>query len=390
VRRGVLPKHRIAARFRGGEQVSGVQSLIDEVETSFRSGTASSRAEMLRRITDLFLAGAGSFEEQQVGVFDDVLCDLIGKIEREAVATLSQDIAAHANAQRALSRRLSQHDDIAVAGPVLRHSVVLSENDLVEVARTKSQSHLEAIANRAHVSERVSDVLIDRGNSAVLTTVAGNTGARFSVRGYNSLLGTAENDANIASAVIGRSDLTPEMFRKLVAQASATVQRKLLANADPGMREKVQGVVQLITVDISRKSDRAVSMRGQAGSQLKTIDKGKLREELVDYATAGRAGETATALAALSELSIDAVRRLLNRRDYELLLIVCKACGLGWVAVRALLDLAAQSRDEFSFNSAGYLDQYNKLSREAADRVMRFLKVRKTASSADIKKMMAG
>jgi uncharacterized protein (DUF2336 family) len=346
---------------------------------------------MLRRITDLFLAGADSFEAQQVSVFDDVLCDLIGKIEREAVATLSGDIAAVPKAPRMLSRRLAQDDDIAVAGPVLRHSVVLGESDLVELARTKGQSHLEAIANRSHVSERVSDVLIDRGNSTVLTTVAANTGARFSPRGYNSLLSKAENDANIASAVIGRSDLTPEMFRKLVAQASAAVQQKLVANADPTMREKVQGVVQLITVDISRKADRAVSMRGtQAGSQLKAIDKGKLREELVDYATAGRAGETATALAALSELSTDTIRQLLNRRDYELLLIVCKACGLGWVAVRALLDLAAHSRDEFSFNSAGYLDQYNKLSREAAERVMRFLKVRKAASSTDIKKMMAG
>jgi hypothetical protein len=233
--------------------------------------------------------------------------------------------------------------------------------------------------------------VIDRGNSTVLTTVAANAGACFSPRGYNSLLGKAESDANIASAVIGRSDLTPEMLRKLVAQASATVQQKLLANTDPTMREKVRGVVQLITVDISRKADRAVAMRGtQAGSQLKAIDKGKLREELVDYATAGRASETATALAVLSELSNDTVRQLLSSRDYELLLIVCKACGLGWVAVRALLDLAAQSRDEFSFNSAGYLDQYNKLSRESAERVMRFLKARKAASSADIKKMMAG
>jgi uncharacterized protein (DUF2336 family) len=369
--------------------VSGVQSLIDEVEASFRSGTATSRAEVLRRITDLFLAGADTFEERQVGVFDDVLCGLIDKIEREAVAKLSQDIAELPRAPCMLSRRLSRHEDIAIAGPVLRHSVVLSENDLVEVAQNKGQLHLEAIANRSQVSERVSDILIDRGNSIVLTTVAGNTGARFSTRGYKSLLGKAENDASIASAVLGRSDLTPEMFRRLVAQASATVQQRLLASADPRTREKVQGVIQSITVEISRSGDRAVSVRGSQGSQLRTIDKGKLRAELGDYAASGRPSEAATALAALSELSIDTVRQLLTRQDYELLLIVCKACGVGWVAVRALLELAAQSRDEFSFNSAGYLDDYNKLSRESAERVIRFLKVRKAASGAEIKKMMA-
>jgi len=369
--------------------VSGVQSLIDEVEASFRSGTASSRADVLRRITDLFLAGADTFEEQQVGVFDDVLCGLIDKIEREAVAELSQDIAELPRAPAMLTRRLSRHDDIAIAGPVLRHSKVLSENDLVDVAQNKSQLHLEAIANRSQVSERVSDILVDRGNSIVLTTVAGNIGARFSTRGYKSLLGKAENDASIASAVVGRSDLTPEMFRRLVAQASAAVQQRLVASTDPRTREKVQGVIQSITVEITRSADRSVSMRSSQASQLRTIDKGKLRAELGDYAAAGRPSEAATALAVLSELSIDTVRQLLARQDYELLLIVCKACGVGWVAVRALLELAAQSRDEFGFNSAGYLDDYNKLSRESAERVIRFLKVRKAASGAEIKKMMA-
>jgi uncharacterized protein (DUF2336 family) len=371
--------------------VSGVQSLIDEVEASFRTGTASSRAEVMRRITDLFLAGVDTFEEQQVGVFDDVLCGLISKIEREARAELSRDIAELPKAPRTLSGRLARDDDIDVAGPVLRHSVVLSEKDLVEVAQSKSQLHLEAIANRSQVSERVSDILVDRGNSIVLTTVAGNIGARFSTQGYKSLLGKAENDANIASAIVGRSDLTPEMFRRLVAQASATVQQRLLASTGPRTREKIQGVIQSITVEISRSADRSVSMRGsQAGSQLKALDKGKLRAELGDYAASGRPSEAATALAVLSELSTDTVRQLLTRQDYELLLIVCKACGLGWVEVRALLELASQSRDEFSFNSAGYLDEYNKLSRESAERVIRFLKVRKAASGAEIKKMMAG
>jgi hypothetical protein len=77
------------------------------------------------------------------------------------------------------------------------------------------------------------------------------------------------------------------------------------------------------------------------------------------------------------------------RDDYELLLVVCKACGLGWVAVRAVLELAAHGRGEFSFNSAGLLDSYNKLSRDSAARVMRFLKVRKAASSVEIKQLLA-
>jgi uncharacterized protein (DUF2336 family) len=192
---------------------------------SFRNGTADSRAATWRRITDLFLTGVDDFEAQHVDVFDDVLCGLIEKIEREAVAELSRDVAELPKAPHMLSRRLARHDDIEVAGPVLRRSVVLNESDLIEVAQNKSQLHLEAIANRAHVSERVSDILIDRGNATVLCTVAGNAAARFSTRGYSTLLDQAKSNANIASALVGRSDLSPAMFRKPAAQASADVKK---------------------------------------------------------------------------------------------------------------------------------------------------------------------
>jgi uncharacterized protein (DUF2336 family) len=370
--------------------MSNVQSLIDEIEGSFRSGTASSRAAILRRITDLFLESIDSLD-QHVSIFDDVLCGLIEKIEAKAVAELSRQIAPLAKAPRVLSCRMSQHDDIDIAGPILRHSVVLSEDDLIKVARAKSQLHLEALANRPQVSERVSDVLIDRGNSMVLSTVANNAGARFSPDGYTTLATQAETDANIASALIRRSDMSPEMFRRLVSEAGATVKQRLLTTADRGMKEQVQRVIQSIEAEICRNTDRAMPVRGsQAGAKLKAIDKGKLRAEVLDYASAGRTSQTATALAALAELSIDTVRQLLLRHDYELLLIVCKASGLGWPAVRAILELASKSRDVFSFNSGGLLEQYNKLSRESADRVMRFIKVRKAASGAEIQQLLAG
>jgi len=71
------------------------------------------------------------------------------------------------------------------------------------------------------------------------------------------------------------------------------------------------------------------------------------------------------------------------------LLIACKACGLGWVTVRSLLQLAAKTRGDASLNAISYLDQYTKIPQEAADRVMRLLKVRKSASLNDMKQMLA-
>jgi uncharacterized protein (DUF2336 family) len=218
--------------------VSTVRSLIDEVETAFRSGTAESRSRTLRRITALFLDGVEGYKQQEIGVFDDILCTLIDTIERETLAELSGRVASLSKAPPQLCGKLARHDAIAVARPVLRRSPLLSDSHLIEIAQSQSQLHLEAIAGRVELSERVSDALIERGNSIVLTTVAGNSGARLSTRSYRKLLNKAERNEALAAAISSRPDLSPEMFRRLAAQATSSVQKRLMdgtlrADKDP-------------------------------------------------------------------------------------------------------------------------------------------------------------
>ena len=45
------------------------QSLIDELEASISQRNIGSRAEILRQITDLFVAGSGHFGDEQMALF---------------------------------------------------------------------------------------------------------------------------------------------------------------------------------------------------------------------------------------------------------------------------------------------------------------------------------
>ena len=60
-------------------------SIVDEVESAIRTGSAEKGLETARRVTDLFLASAGSFDDEQIALFDDVLERLIGTIELRAI-----------------------------------------------------------------------------------------------------------------------------------------------------------------------------------------------------------------------------------------------------------------------------------------------------------------
>jgi len=122
------------------------ESLIAELDDAIKSGSKDKRVDTLRRITDLFVAGADRFNDHQIEVFDSVLGRLIERIEARALVELSQRLAPVGNAPLEVVRRLAGDDDIAVAEPVLSQSTRLSDADLIDIANTKTQAHLLAIS----------------------------------------------------------------------------------------------------------------------------------------------------------------------------------------------------------------------------------------------------
>jgi uncharacterized protein (DUF2336 family) len=187
------------------------QSLLDDLDATLARASNARRSQMLRQMTDLLLAGAASYPQEMVSVFDTVMRRLSEKVEPKALAELSGRLASLDSAPADLVVQLSQSDDIAVSGPVLEKSNVLGDGALVGVAKTKSQGHLLAIAGRTRINDVVTDVLVDRGNPAVRCKVTANAGALFSERGFARLVTEARNDKNLAALVVKRNDLPPEL-----------------------------------------------------------------------------------------------------------------------------------------------------------------------------------
>src|SRR3954453_20600016 len=132
-------------------------SIIDEVESAIRHGSAEKGLETARRVTDLFLSSAGSFDDEQIALFGDVLDRLIGTIElraisdmgaRVALAEISAQLAPIAQAPRSVIRRLANNNEIRIAGPVLQESARLDDGALVQIASSKGEPHLLAGAGR--------------------------------------------------------------------------------------------------------------------------------------------------------------------------------------------------------------------------------------------------
>ena len=201
-------------------------SLLFELEEAMSSGVASRATEILRRVTDLFVNGAVHFSEQQVTLFDDVIAHLSDRIETAARMELSERLAPIPNAPPLIIRKLAFDDEIAVAAPVLTQSPRLSDDALIENAKTKGQGHLMAISRRQSVSAAVTDIIVARGDRDVTHCVAGNTGAHFSPGGYSTLVRRAAGDDALCERVGLRPDLPRNLYLQLLAKASEDVPEK--------------------------------------------------------------------------------------------------------------------------------------------------------------------
>jgi uncharacterized protein (DUF2336 family) len=190
--------------------------LIAELDSTLQRASSSQHLSMLRGVTDLFINGAGLFADEHVAVFDDVISRLIEKVDRQALAELSSRLVSVDNAPANVIDRLARHDDIAIAGPILQKSKV-TDLTLVEVAGSRGEKHLAAIASRPEISEAVTDVLVGRCTVETARKVTDNKGASLSEVGFVKLINRAKNDKALATAIESRADLPPELqpFLKL-------------------------------------------------------------------------------------------------------------------------------------------------------------------------------
>ena len=328
----------------------------------------------LRRVTDLFLNEADRLNEVQIAVFDDVLVHLVQRIELKARVELSTILAPLDNAPCEAVRRLANDDEADVASPVLTKSSRLSENDLVEIAKNKSQGHLRAISRRATLSETVTDVLIERGDREVVHTLATNSGARFSELGYDSIAKKAVHDGPLAEKLAVRVDVPLPLLRKLLSRATDVVRDRLLDFASMDKRDYIHRALMNISDEVSREASAPRDFSASERLVRRLQKNGALDEKaLATFARERKYEQMTSTLALLSGAPVEFIERLMRNFHALGLITVCKSIKLSWPTVCAILkarfSLHSVSDEELEEAKTTFLV----LSPPSAQRTFRFM-----------------
>jgi len=369
-------------------------SVVDEVETAINNGTAEKRLETIKRVTDLFLASAESFNSEQIELFGDVLERLIKTIEiraiadvsvRIALAEMSSQLAPVPQAPPSVVRRLAGNDEITVARPVLTESACLSTEDLVEIAKTKGEQHLLAMSGRWWLKEVVTDVILARRYPSVSRRIVNNPGARVSAAGFAIVVAQAEADPELAVETGIRVDLPPELRHQLLRSATEEVRARLLSRAPPHVFEEIRSAIATVSAGINREMSKVREFTAAQRLVARLRDNGELKEAtLFEFAKQRKYEETVAALAALSHSTIEVIRPLMQSLRDDGVLVPCKVAGLCWETVHAVLESRLATGSIGPHELANARSQFGKMTVENARRLLSFWQVRSSPTTSSV------
>ncbi len=302
-----------------------------------------------------------------------MLQELAADIEVQARARLAQRLAHINTSPPGIIRALAFDDAIVVAEPVLKYSQALSDADLAENAKTKSQEHLLAIAQRLKLSEAVTDVLVDRGDRRVVDTMVKNKGARISLSGYEKLTHKARRDRRLTLALSRRSDLPRQYYLKLLETASASVRAKMERD-NPQAAAEIRDTIDEVATVMQHEAREASRRHTNAERDATRCSNVKPFTEANVHAPARKQefARTAIALSKLCRFPVDAVERALLDKGEDMILVLAKAAGCSWTTTRELLLMHVAERNLQPTDLERSFERYKKLSREIARDVISF------------------
>jgi uncharacterized protein (DUF2336 family) len=316
-------------------EVPGLEAPIDRPASRARS-------TLLRRLADVVC-----LPSSRVNTFERAMtADLLVEMLREA------SVAERVKVARRLSSlveppsgllRLLLRDEAPVAEPLLSECERLTDADLLDCARLASLEHRRQIALRRGVSEVVTDVLIEMGETPIIDCLLKNDLARLSHSGVEAIVARSRQEPRLAPALLRRPELRPSHAYALFWWADSEARRVILqrfAVSREVLQDAASDIFSIAAEEnwqdpMARKALQFIERRQRNRAALKRSQFESL-EQAVAHAQSGMTRDVAEEISYLSGLKPMTGAKIFSDPGGEGLAVLCKATGLPRAALRAL------------------------------------------------------
>ncbi len=310
------------------EDDDGIVDLLNLAQDRRRE----SRELLFESVCDLFLRDDARLSDRERSLIVGILGDLVQEVEMAVRREVAERLSRIDEAPRELVTLLA-NDDIEIARPILMHSEVMRDPDLIEVIRQRGREHHLAIALRQSLSAAVSDALVATGDGDVIEGLLGNASATLSDAAMHYLVAEAQHVDRFQRPLLSRADLPAGLAMKLYWHVGAALRRFILQRF-PIRHEDLDDALEGSSLDLAERPPPAAGSGeglGIAAGRLAT----SLGEQervtpalLIRLLRTGRVPVFVEALARFARLPSPVARRIVLDGDGESLAILCRACRI--------------------------------------------------------------
>lgn len=331
-----------------------------------RDRSIAGREALASSVAGMVTARASAFSSAEQDLADDILRTLIRDVERSVRAALAANLAATEAAPRDVILALA-NDEIEVAFPILAESPLLNDEELSDIVAARATGHRIAIAMRPDLGEKVSDSLIDSGDSEAIVCLLHNNDARISEATMGRVVDKAKTVAAYQKPLSSRSDLGPGLAMRLATFVADELQKTLIGSygLDPI-------AVRNAAADAVVDAAEAIAGEGEPADSLGA----KKREvrQMLDTLRRGEWPHFEAAMVRFSGLSTRLVHAILQERDGRRLTVLCRACGVAKSDFAPLFLLSRRATPDVEVVDAAdvrdALALFDSIDRQAASRVV--------------------
>ena len=245
-----------------------------------KSRSADDRQRLLLAVAALCDANPPGVELSPI--LSEIFITLAQQAERDIRAVLADRLATAEWAPPALIHMLAL-DEIEIARPVIAASPLLRDDDLIRILVEATLEHHIEVARRPNLSGRVADAVIDKGDPAVMTALAGNRTAEVSEDGLRRLVESSRRIAGLRSPLTRHPRLNEQLATQLYQWVGEALRQSIgerFRIDDAALAQAIDSAVVAKTSSWSGAPTKAPVDPGMLEMERRLIDKLKAAGQL--------------------------------------------------------------------------------------------------------------
>lgn len=297
----------------------------------------------------------------------------------EVRVILAEALKALPNAPRDVINRLARDVELSVCGPVLRHSPILTDDDLFDIiAFGPVAGALSAIASRGTVSASLADAIARTNDEAATTALLANSSAQIREETLDRIIDEAPRHEPWHGPLVRRPKLPRGAIERLASFVADNLLRELRArpDLDPAVVTRLADIVRERVAKAAPDAEplrnglggRGVLEFGESERAEETVERpmdratrlsreGKLTEKLLETSlNEGDRALVTAGLAVLSSIPIDIVDRIIAAHAARPVVALVWRAGLSMRFAKQVQMRLAQVPPKSVLNARGGTD----------------------------------